>query len=319
MRGMGESRSRARWSLLATAALFSTGGAAIKACAFSGAQVSGLRTIIAALTFLVLIPASRRMPSPREWLVGCAYAGSLVFYTLGNKRTTAANAIFLQSTAPLYILLLGPWLLHERIRPKDLACLAAAAVGLALFFFGSGAPQATAPDPFVGNLFALGSGVCWALTLLGLRWLGARGENASAVLAGNVVAFLVCLPVLVAGEPSLLSARLQDWLVVLWLGVFQVGLAYVLLTRAIRHVPAFEASILLLLEPLLNPLWAWIVHGENPGGWALLGGAIVLGATTAQSLWKSPAPAPEDRAPAAAAETARGADPPTGRRAPDRS
>jgi drug/metabolite transporter (DMT)-like permease len=302
---MGESRSRARWSLFATAALFSTGGAAIKACAFSGAQVSGLRTIIAAMTFLALIPASRRMPSPREWLVGCAYAGSLVFYTLGNKRTTAANAIFLQSTAPLYILLLGPWLLQERIRGKDLACLAAAAVGLALFFFGSGAPQATAPDPFVGNLFALASGVCWALTLVGLRWLGARGENTSAVLAGNVVAFLVCLPVLVAGEPSLLAARLQDWLVVVWLGVFQVGLAYVLLTRAIRHVPAFEASILLLLEPLLNPLWAWIVHGENPGGWALLGGAILLGATTAQSLWKTRPQATSDTAIPAVEPTSR--------------
>jgi DME family drug/metabolite transporter len=276
---MGGERSRARWSLLATAALFSTGGAAIKACAFSGAQVSGLRTVVAALTFLVLIPKSRRLPSWREWLVGCAYAGSLVFYTLGNKRTTAANAIFLQSTAPLYILLLGPWLLHERIRARDLAFLAAAAVGLALFFLGAAAPQASAPDPFAGNLFALASGVCWALTLVGLRWLGARGENTSAVLAGNAVAFLVCAPVLVAGEPSLADARLQDWLVILWLGVFQVGLAYVLLTSAIRHVPAFEASILLLLEPLLNPVWAWIVHGENPGPWAILGGAIVLGAT----------------------------------------
>jgi drug/metabolite transporter (DMT)-like permease len=120
------------------------------------------------------------------------------------------------------------------------------------------------------------------LTLVGLRWLGARGQNISAVLAGNVVAFLVCLPVLLAGEPSLAAAHAQDWLVVLWLGVFQVGLAYVLLTSAIRRVPAFEASILLLLEPLLNPVWAWIVHGERPGPWALLGGAIVLGATIAK-------------------------------------
>lgn len=308
---MGE-RSRARWRLLATAALFSTGGAAIKACAFSGAQVSALRTAIAALTFLVLIPAARRWPSPREWLVGCAYAGSLVFYTLGNKRTTAANAIFLQSTAPLYILLLGPWLLQERIRPKDLYFLAAAAVGLALFFFGSGAPQATAPDPLAGNLFALASGVCWALSLVGLRFLGSRsggsrGGNTSAVVAGNVVAFLVCAPVLVAGEPSLASARLQDWLVVVWLGVFQVGLAYVLLTSAIRHVPAFEASILLLLEPLLNPVWAWIVHGEQPGSWALIGGALVLGATVAQGLSKTPA-VEEKTVP-----------PPTAREAPDRS
>lgn len=283
---MGE-RTRARWGLVGTAALFSTGGAAIKACAFSGAQVSALRTILAALTFLAIVPASRRLPTRREWLVGCAYAGSLVFYTLGNKRTTAANAIFLQSTAPIYILLLGPWLLHEAIRARDLLFLGAAALGLALFFLGSAPPQATAPAPFLGNLFALASGVCWALTLVGLRWLGARGQNASAVLAGNVVAFVACAPVLFAGDPSIASARLQDWLVVSWLGVFQVGLAYVLLTSAIRHVPAFEASILLLLEPILNPVWAWVVHGENPGPWALAGGAIVLGATVAKGRFDS--------------------------------
>jgi drug/metabolite transporter (DMT)-like permease len=283
---MGE-RSRARWALVGTAALFSTGGAAIKACAFSGAQVSALRTAIAALTFLAIVPASRRMPTRREWLVGCAYAGSLVFYTLGNKRTTAANAIFLQSTAPVYILLLGPWLLRESIRLRDVFFLGAAGVGLALFFFRSAPPQATAPAPFQGNLFALASGVCWALTLIGLRWLGTRGQNASAVLAGNVVAFLLCAPVLFSGEPSIAGARVQDWLVVAWLGVFQVGLAYVLLTYGIKHVPAFEASILLLIEPLLNPVWAWVVHGENPGPWALVGGAIVLGATVAKSRFDS--------------------------------
>jgi drug/metabolite transporter (DMT)-like permease len=278
-----EERSRARWSLLATAVLFSTGGAAIKSCAFSGAQVAGLRTAIAALTFLAIVPAARRLPTRKEWLVGCAYAGSLVFYTLGNKRTTAANAIFLQSTAPLYILLLGPWLLRERIRPRDLAFLGAAAIGLSLFFLDVGAPQATAPEPLLGNLFGLASGLCWALTLVGLRWLGTRGQNVSAVLAGNTVAFLVCSPIVFLGEPSLASAHAQDWLVVLWLGVFQVGLAYILLTRAIRHTPAFEASILLLLEPLLNPVWAWVLHGERPGPWALLGGVILLGATLAKS------------------------------------
>ena len=136
------------------------------------------RTAIAAITFLAIVPAARRMPSWREWLVGCAYAGSLVFYTLGNKRTTAANAIFLQSTAPLYILLLGPWLLHEKIRRRDLVFLATAAVGLSLFFLDIGAPQATAPEPFLGNLFSLASGLCWAFSLVGLRWLGARGQNA---------------------------------------------------------------------------------------------------------------------------------------------
>ncbi len=173
---MGE-KSRARWWLLATALLFSTGGAAIKGCSFTAGQVSGLRTAIAAITFLAIVPAARRMPSWREWLVGCAYAGSLVFYTLGNKRTTAANAIFLQSTAPLYILLLGPWLLREKIRRRDLVFLATAAVGLSLFFLDIGAPQATAPEPFLGNLFSLASGLCWAFTLVPRSSPGTRSPS----------------------------------------------------------------------------------------------------------------------------------------------
>jgi len=301
---MGEG-TRARWALLATAALFSTGGAAIKACSFSALQVAGLRTGIAALMFLALLPAARRLPTGREWLVGCAYAGSLVLYTLGNKRTTAANAIFLQSTAPIYILFLGPWLLREKVHLRDLAFFVVAAAGLSLFFLEVGPAQATAPEPLLGNLYSLGSGLCWALTLVGLRWLGTRGPNVSAVLAGNLVAFAVCLSAVLLGDPPLASASAQAWLVVAWLGVFQVGLAYVLLTSAIRHVPAFEAAVLLLIEPLLNPVWAWLVHGEQPGPWALLGGAILLGAT----LWKSRA----DAGPRASFDAS------TGPRAPDRS
>ncbi len=272
-------RSRARLSVLATAALFSTGGAAIKATVLSGAQVAGLRTGIAALAFLAMVPAARRVPRWREVLVGCAYAGSLVFYTLANKRTTAASTIFLQSTAPLYILFLGPWLLRERARRGDLVFLAAAAAGLSLFFLDVGAPQKSAPDPLLGNLFGLASGLCWALTLVGLRWLGSRGENVSAALAGNCLAFLVCLP----WTASISGARAQDWIVVAWLGVFQVAIAYVLLTAALKHLPAFEASVLLLVEPVLNPIWAWLLHGERPGPWALVGGAVLLGATLVKS------------------------------------
>jgi drug/metabolite transporter, DME family len=279
-------RSRARIAILVTAALFSTGGAAIKATDLTGAQVSGLRSAIAALAFLALVPEARRFPSWREWLVGCSYAGALVFYALANKLTTAANAIFLQSTAPLYILFLGPWLLRERIARRDLLFLVAAAAGLSLFFLDAGAPQRSAPDPLLGNLFALASGLCWALTLVGLRWLGSRGQNVSAVLAGNLVASLVCLPFI----GSLADVGAKDWAVLVWLGVFQVAIAYVLLTSALRRLPAFEASILLLVEPVLNPVWAWIFHGERPGTWALAGGAILIAATLVRSRLDEEAP-----------------------------
>jgi drug/metabolite transporter (DMT)-like permease len=268
-------RNRARWAIFATAALFSTGGAAIKATDLSGAQVSGLRTVIASLAFLALVPSARRLPSWREWLVGISYAGALVFYTLGNKLTTAANTIFLQSTAPLYILFLGPWLLRERVDKRGLVFLLVAAGGLSLFFLDVDAPQATAPNPLLGNLLGLASGLCWAFTLVGLRWLGSRGQSVSAVVAGNVIASAVCLPFV----GSLAEVGARDWIALVWLGTFQVALAYVLLTKALRLLPAFEASILLLAEPMLNPVWAFVLHGEVPGRWALTGGGILLAAT----------------------------------------
>jgi drug/metabolite transporter, DME family len=200
----------------------------------------------------------------------------LILFVLANRLTTAANTIFLQSTAPLYILLLGPWLLREPIQARDLAFMAAVAAGLALFFLGSEAPVATAPDPLRGNILAALSGVCWAFTVMGLRWMGRQpaggGSPLATVVAGNLIAFLACLP-LALPVPA---AALADWLVIVYLGVFQIGLAYVFLSSAIRHVPALEASTILLLEPALNPIWAWMVHGEQPSAWALAGGALIL-------------------------------------------
>ncbi len=266
--------------LVGAAALFSTGGAAIKSCDFTSWQVAGLRSAIAAVAFLAMVPAARRLPSARELLVGLSYAITLVLFVLANKLTTAANTIFLQSTAPLYVLLLGPLFLKERIRPRDLLFLLAMAAGLALFFLDVEAPHGTAPDPARGNWLALASGVGWATTVVGLRWLAPRasGDPSSgvgAVVSGNVMAFAMCLPFALPFS----GGTAADWAVISYLGVFQIALAYVLVTSALRHVEAFEASVLLLVEPVMNPIWAWIVHGETPGRWAVAGGAVILAST----------------------------------------
>ncbi len=275
----------ARLRLLAAAALFSTGGAAIKACALTGMQVAGLRSGIAALTFLVLLPAARAWPSRREWLVGAAYAATLILYVVANKLTTAANTIFLQSTAPLYILLASPFVLRERIVRRDVLFMLAIAGGLALFFVDENGGIATAPNPFLGNLLALCSGIGWAATVMGLRWLG-RGAKpggrggVGAVLAGNALAFLLCAPFAFPLGP----VHPADLSIVAYLGVFQIGLAYVLVTAALSVVPAFEASLILMVEPVLNPIWAWIFQGERPGPWAIAGAAVLVAAMLVKTV-----------------------------------
>ena len=271
--------TRARLELIGAAVLFSTGGAAIKWADFTGWQIASFRSGIAALALLLILPAARRGWSLRATLVGLAYAGCLILFVLANRLTTAANTIFLQSTAPLYILLLAPWLLKEPIRRHDLGFMLAVGFGLLLFFVGAEQPETTAPDPARGNQLALASGFCWALAICGFRWLSSapgRGSPLAAVVSGNLTAFLIALPMaLPVGRHPV-----GDWAVIAYLGVFQIALAYVFVTAAIRVLPALESSVFLLIEPVLNPLWAWVIQRETPGAWALLGGAIILGATT---------------------------------------
>lgn len=270
----------ARLRLLAAAALFSTGPTLIKACGLGPWQVAGFRSGTAALFLFVLLRDRRKLLRPKLWLVGATYAATLVSYAVATKLTTAANAIFLQSTFPIYLLLLSPLLLREKPRRSDLVFLLAVMGGMALLLLGDVETTAVATDPVRGNVLSLLSGLFWALTLLGLRWLerdtgpGAEGLGQASVVAGNALAFVACLPFALPLGPS----GPVDWLLIVYLGVIQIGLAYLLLTRAMGRVSALEAGLILMFEPVLTPLWAWAVHGERPGAWALAGGAVILAA-----------------------------------------
>lgn len=267
--------------------LFSTGGAAIKATSLSGLAVAGLRAAIAAVTLAILVPGALRWIHGRTLLVGVAYAATTVLYATSNKLTTAASAIFLQSTAPLYVLILAPFVLREAIRRRDLAWMALTAVGLGAIVLGADAPGATAPNPGLGNLLAAGAGFAWAVTVMGLRWLERDPEEraapgragAAAVMAGNALAALFCLPALL----HLPALAVHDLGAVIFLGVFQIGLAYVFLTRAMSKVGALDAVLLLLIEPVLSPLWAWLLHGELPGLPTVLGGLLILAASVGRT------------------------------------
>jgi drug/metabolite transporter (DMT)-like permease len=294
------SPQNSRLLILAAALLFSTGGAVIKASTLSGWQIASGRSLVAALVLWWLLPTWRRPRNAGTFAVGAAYAATLVLYVVANKLTTAANAIFLQTTAPLYLIVLAPRLLGERTRASDLVLAAVLGCGLALFFVQPEAALRTAPDPALGNLLAAASGLTWAFAVLGLRWL-ARSEPTAhadpvgaAVVVGNGLAFLVCLPFVfgvfgtlaAAGDldAATLSGGPRDWLLVLYLGAFQIGLAYVFLTRGIRGVRALEASLLLLLEPVANALLAWVVHAERPGAWSLAGCLLIGVGVVAHTL-----------------------------------
>jgi drug/metabolite transporter (DMT)-like permease len=278
----------ARARLLAAAALFSTGGAAIKLCGLTPWQVASFRAGIGAATLLLLVPKARTGWTRCTFVAAVPYAGTVLTFCLASRWTTSANAIFLQSTAPLYLLLLGPLLLREPVRRGDLAFLAAIAGGMGLFFVGVDAPRATAPDPPLGNAVGAASGLFWALTMISLRWISRRthepaGAAAAATVAGNLLAFLVALPLAL----PVVEASPTDWAVLAFLGVFQIGVAYALVTRSTSQVTALEATLLLLLEPVLNPIWSWIVHGETPGPWSLAGGAVILAATVVRAMGRS--------------------------------
>ena len=274
----------ARLFAIAAALLFSTGGAGIKVAAFSSAQVAGLRSGFAALALLMWL-RGRVMLTPRVAAVSLIYACTLTLFVHATRLTTAANAIFLQATAPLYILVLAPVLLRERFQRRDLVYLATLAVGMVLCFVGQTAASATAPDPAAGNLLAALCGISWALTLMGLRLLerdhARPGSGMSVVVFGNVIAAAISLPF----AWPLPDAPAAEWATVVYLGVVQIGLAYICLTKAMRHLPALEASLLLLLEPVLNPLWTWIVRDESPGAWVLGGGAIIIAATALKAIY----------------------------------
>lgn len=265
--------SRARWLVLASAVLFSTGGAAIKVQAFTGLQVSAGRSAVAAVVLWVF--SGRRLrPTPRTLGVACAYACTVTLFVTATKLTTAANAIFLQSTAPLYLLVIGPMVLRERLGRFDPLYAALVMAGLGACMAGQGAATVTAPDPALGNALALGSSITWALTLAGLRQLSTGGADTAidAVILGNALASAAVLPLAWPYPPAAPGA----WATLAYLGVVQIGVAYVCLTRAVAHVRAVDASLLLLVEPVLNPVWTWLLRGERPGAWTVAGGAAIL-------------------------------------------
>jgi len=264
-----------RLLVAAAALLWSTGGLAIKLVPLDAVGVVFWR---ATLTVLFLVAVFR--PGIERWKrasvqTAVVYALMILTFVTATKWTTAANAIFLQYTGPFYVLALGPWLLKETFRKADAVAIAVALGGMSLFFVGR-----LEGGHLAGNLMGVVSGLFFGLTVLLLRRDQSRDAMASVFL-GNLLAAAIALPFAWGN----LALDAKGFAVVAFLGVVQMGVAYILFVRGLSVVPAAEASLLGMLEPTFNPLWAFLGLGERPSGWALLGGAIVLASVAGRTVW----------------------------------
>jgi drug/metabolite transporter (DMT)-like permease len=264
--------------VLAAALLWSTGGLFIKWTSLAGLELSFCRSFFAAITVAIFTRHEGFGINRVTAFASVLYAVLLILFVLATKETTAANAIFLQYTAPVYLLILEPLIYKEKFRSRDLITVLVCVGGMALFFVGQLRPQ-----DVTGNLSALASGLCFALYFLSLRHPKAREVNrASSVIYGNVLAVLITAPWGLAAIPDM---NLHDTLSVIYLGVVQLGVAYTLFTVAMaRGVRSLDAGIICYIEPVLNPVWVFLVIGEQPSRWALLGGAIIVTAVIVHML-----------------------------------
>lgn len=258
--------------------LWSAGGLGIKSVDAAPLKIAFYRSAFAAVALLLLFRPGRLPRRPSLLAAVACYAACLITFVVATRWTTAANAIFLQYTGVVWVLLAAPLVLHEPRQPADAAAIAAALVGMALFFVGKLETRGLA-----GDLMALASSVLFAFLVISLR--RERGEGAEAVVSfGNVFAAAILLP-FVAGDLAL-TPRSAAWLV--FLGVFQLAGAYALFVRGIRDVPATRASLIGMLEPVANPIWVFLALGERPSPFAIAGGAIVLIAVAWRTLASGP-------------------------------
>jgi drug/metabolite transporter (DMT)-like permease len=265
-------RTTAILLLFITAVLWSLAGLLIKYIDWNPMAITGARSIIATVIIYPIFIRKKKFKWSKPLFLGAlAYSATVITFVLANKLTTAANAILLQYTAPVYVALFSYWLLKEKILPMDWLSLAFIIGGMVLFFFDD-----LSTGNMLGNILGIISGAAFGFTAIFMR----MQKNASpieSIFAGNIITALIGIPFMFGPGPDL-----RGWTALLILGVVQLTIPYILFSLAIRHVSALEALLVPIIEPILNPIWVFIFLSEVPGRWALMGGAIVLASVIAR-------------------------------------
>lgn len=257
-----------------TALLWSSGGLFIKLITLSPMQISFFRCFIAALVFLIIYKSKVLKLNPLALLNSFSYAIVLILFVYATKTTTAANAIFLQSTAPIYVLIFEPILTKTKYEKINVITISVCFIGMILFFIGE-----LSPGDIKGNIAALLAGIAFAAFFLGMKKNEGKFGEASIFL-GNLLVSLFCIPFIF----ELKSLDGSDLAMVSFLGVFQIAIPYALFNYGIQRIKAVEASIISLFEPVLNPIWVFLGYGEIPKFNAIVGGLIIITAVTIKTF-----------------------------------
>ena len=256
--------------------MWSLGGLLIKSIPWPPLAISGMRGGIAAVIIYIYSRNDKITITKDKIIAACFYTLVVTLFVMANKLTTAGNAILLQYTAPVYVALFGYMFLGERSTFVDWATIMILLLGLTLFFFDD-----LSFDGYLGNVLAILSGMSFAgLTLL-LR--KQKDDSPSdSILLGNILTLVIGLPVIVGDT----EFDLNSIILILLLGVLQLGIPYILYTTAIKHVTALDAIIFPIIEPILNPILVFIVLGETLGAWSVFGGALVLSGVILRAILK---------------------------------
>lgn len=261
-------------AVVAASVVWSTGGLFIKLLPFNAMTILFYRSLLAAILFGVVYRREVLEVNRLSWAASGFYALLLISFVSAVKLTTAANAIFLQYTAPVYVLLLEPKLFGLKLQRINIFTIIACVLGMGLFFSdnlqGGGA---------WGNVIALASGVFLAGLLLTQR-LNDRRHYIAAIFWGNILVALVGLPWFVAAPvPTPPQA-----LMLLFLGFVQIGVGYLLFTYGLKRTLAIESALIAMIEPILTPVWVWLGYNEQPSAWAILGGGIIVVALSIRTI-----------------------------------
>jgi len=253
-------------AIIIAAILWSTGGIFIKLTSLTPMQISFFRCAFAALIFLVVFNKELLKANIFTFINAGLYAAVLILYVIATKTTTAANAVFLQYTAPIYVLIFEPMINKTKYEKINIITIIICILGMTLFF-----TDKLSSGSIYGNIFALLSGVAFAAFLLGMR-KNKKEHQFVSIFYGNIIVVLITLYSIFQIE----SLSFSNFIMVSYLGIFQVGIAYIVFAYGLKRVLAVEASLISMIEPVLNPVWVLIGYGELPSVTAIFGGVIIL-------------------------------------------